>query len=83
MERAVQESERKVDKLRRQSESMKQIYDDGLIKKNDQGLYQLVNDQEEAQKLHELRSKPKKRENIDPINYEDVDEDLDLEEDIE
>jgi hypothetical protein len=51
MEQQVQKSEQKAEKLRRQSESMSQIYMDGLIKKNDAGLFELVQDPSEAQEL--------------------------------
>jgi hypothetical protein len=66
MEAALEKSERTAEKLRRQSSSMHKIYEDGLIKKNDEGLFELVQDPSEAQALQEKRSKPKKRGNISP-----------------
>ena len=66
MEAALEESERKNDKLRRQSESMKQIYEDGLIKKDDAGSYVVVDDPAEQEQIKARRSKPKKRGNVQP-----------------
>jgi hypothetical protein len=80
MEQQVQKSEQKAEKLRRQSESMSQIYMDGLIKKNDAGLFELVQDPSEAQELQEKRSKPKRRGNIDPHQMQLDDVDLDIQE---
>jgi hypothetical protein len=78
MEHQVQKSEQKAEKLKRQSESMNQIYMDGLIKKNDAGLFELVNDPSEAQELQEKRSKPKRRGNI-PVEQMQLDDiDLDI-----
>lgn len=64
MQQELEKSQRDTEKLRRQSASMHQIYDDGLIKKNDDGIYEVVHDQAEAQALQEIRSKPKRRGNI-------------------
>jgi hypothetical protein len=80
MELQVQKSEQKAEKLRRQSESMSQIYMDGLIKKNDDRLFELVKDPEEASELQEKRSKPKRRGNIDPHQMQLDDVDLDIQE---
>ena len=80
MEAALEESERKRQVLKRQSESMQQIYEDGLIKKNEAGTYEVVGDPTEREELLELRSKKKRRGNIDPLNYSDVSVDLDLQE---
>ena len=66
MEAALEESERKNDKLRRQSESMKQIYEDGLIKKDDSGSYVVVDDPTEQEQIKARRSKPKRRGNVEP-----------------
>ena len=59
---------------------MRQIYDDGLIKKADDGGYQIVESPEEREQIKATRSKPKKRGNIEPMNYDDVSVDLDLQE---
>ena len=80
MEMALEESERKRQRLVEQSESMQQIYDDGLIKKSEAGGYEVVGDPEEQQDLQAKRSKPKRRANIEPLNYDDVSVDLDLQE---
>ena len=76
----MEKSELKRQLLVEQSESMQQIYDDGLIKKNETGSYEVVGDQAEQQQLQAKRSKPKKRANIEPLNYDDVSVDLDLQE---
>jgi hypothetical protein len=80
MEAALQQSEQKRQLLQHQSESMAQIYSDGLIKKNETGAYEVVGDAAEQQQLQAKRSKPKKRANIEPLNYDDVSVDLDLQE---
>ena len=80
MEAALESSEKQITKMRRQSESMRQIYDDGLIKKADDGGYQIVESPEEREQIKATRSKPKKRGNIEPMNYDDVSVDLDLQE---
>ena len=59
---------------------MQQIYDDGLIKKNDTGIYEVVGDETERKVLQAKRSKPKKRGNIEPLNYDNLSVDLDLQE---
>ena len=59
---------------------MRQIYDDGLIKKAEDGGYQIVESAEEREEIKARRSKPKKRGNIEPLNYDDVSVDLDLQE---
>ena len=59
MQQALERSENTTEKLRRQSASMHQIYDDGLIKKNDDGIFEVVLDPAESQELQEKRSKPK------------------------
>jgi hypothetical protein len=64
MEAALQKSEQKRQVLKEQSESMQQIYDDGLIKKNEAGGYEVVGDHDEQQQLLAKRSKTKKRGNI-------------------
>ena len=66
--------------LQEQSEAMSQVYQDGLIKKNDQGGYELVQSEQERQYLQEKRSKPKRRGNVDPLHYDDPSVDLDLQE---
>ena len=76
----MQQSEQKRQLLQHQSESMAQIYSDGLIKKNETGAYEVVGDAAEQQQLQAKRSKPKKRGNIPPLNYDDVSVDLDLQE---
>ena len=48
MQQELEKSQRDTEKLRRQSASMHQIYDDGLIKKNDDGVYEVVHDAAEA-----------------------------------
>ena len=68
MEAALEKSEQKRQVLKEQSESMQQIYDDGLIKKNEAGCYEVVGDQGEQQQLLAKRSKTKKRGNIQPLN---------------
>ena len=80
MEAALEASEQKRQVLKEQSESMQQIYDDGLIKKNEAGGYEVVGDPDEQQQLLAKRSKTKKRGNIQPLNYDDVSVDLDLQE---
>jgi hypothetical protein len=80
MEAALEASEQKRQVLKEQSESMQQIYDDGLIKKNEAGGYEVVGDPGEQQQLLAKRSKTKKRGNIQPLNYDDVSVDLDLQE---
>ena len=57
---------------------MHQIYDDGLIKKNDDGIFEVVHDPAEAQELQEKRSKPKRRGNIpaEQMQLDDVDPDI-------
>ena len=59
---------------------MQQIYDDGLIKKNTAGTYEVVNDPSEREELFEKRSKKKRRGNIDPLNYDDISVDQDQQE---
>ena len=55
-----------------------------MIKKNDDGSYGIVESPEEQAEKKARRSKPKKRGNIDPLNYEASSVDLGLdEEDIE
>ena len=76
----MEESERKRQNLKEQSESMQQIYDDGLIKKNAAGTYEVVGDPSEREELFEKRSKKKRRGNIDPLNYDDISEDQDQQE---
>ena len=80
MEAALEESERKQQHLREQSEAAQQIYDDGLIKKSAAGGYEVVDDPEEQQDLLAKRSKTKRRGNIEPHIYDDVSVDLDLQE---
>ena len=80
MEAALEESERKRQNLKEQSESMQQIYDDGLIKKNTAGAYEVVGDPSEREELLQKRSKKKRRENIDPHKYSDGSVDLDQQE---
>ena len=58
---------------------MHQIYDDGLIKKNEDGVFELVHDEAEAQALQEKRTKLKRRGNI-PAEQMQLD---DLEQDVE
>ena len=62
---------------------MQEIYDTGLVKKNEIGLYEVVDSPEEQQKLQEKRSKRKHRDNIDPLRYDDPEVELDLEEGLE
>ena len=59
---------------------MAQIYTDGLIKKKPDGAYEVVSDIHERTELKNRRSKPKRRDNIDPAYYEDPSLDLDLQE---
>ena len=60
---------------------MHQIYDDGLIKKNEDGVFELVHDATEAQALQEKRTKLKRRGNI-PAEQMQLDNlELDVEED--
>ena len=81
MQQELEKSQRDTEKLRRQSASMHQIYDDGLIKKNDDGIYEVVHDQAEAQALQEIRSKPKRRGNIPAEQMQLDNVELDIEED--
>ena len=63
---------------------MQNLYDDGLIKKMDDGKYAVVESPEEKEQLKAKRSKPKKRGNIEPMNYDEASIDLGLDqEDLE
>ena len=73
MQQELEKSQSVAEKLRRQTSSMHQIYDDGLIKKNDDGVFELVQDAAEAQALQEKRTKLKRRDNI-PAEQMQLDE---------
>ena len=59
---------------------MQNLYDDGLIKKTENGDYAVVESPEEKEQLKEKRSKPKRRGNIEPLSYEEASIDLGLDE---
>ena len=78
------ESQTKMQKMQRQSESVAQIYEDGLIKKNDVGVYKFVDDASERHELKAQRSKTKHRQNIVPRYNDDLlDSNLNEEADME
>ena len=74
------ESEMKLHQFQEQSDAMSQVYQDGLIKKNDQGGFVLVQDPNEQQYLQEKRSKSKRRGNINPNFNDDISLDRDVQE---
>ena len=78
MQQELEKSQNIAEKLRRQSSSMHQIYDDGLIKKNNDGVFELVHDPSEAQALQEKRTKLKRRGNIpaEQMQLDDVDDEV-------
>ena len=48
LEAALEESEKKQEKMRVKYDKFKQVFHDGLVKKNDQGQYEVVQDPNEA-----------------------------------
>ena len=84
LEKALEESEAKQERMKQQVSSIQNLYDDGLIKKMDDGKYVVVESKEEKEQLKEKRSKPKRRGNIEPLNYDEGSIDLGLDqEDLE
>ena len=82
MERMLEESEKEKDLYKRQADVTQNLYNEGMIKKNDDGSYGIVGSPEEQAEKKARRSKPKRRN--DPLNFEQSSVDLGLdEEDIE
>ena len=57
----MEDSEQEKAKMRTKYGKFKQVFDDGLVKKNAQGMYEVVHDAEEAAQIKEAATKKKRR----------------------
>lgn len=61
LEAALEESEKRQEKMKAKYDKFKQVFDDGLVKKNNQGLYEAVEDPNERALIKEEVIKKKRR----------------------
>ena len=80
LEAALEKSETERLEVIQQRDKFRSIYDAGLVKEGPDGQFQPVAEQAEQEHIKASRTKQKRRENITPLNYDDLSVDLDLQE---
>ena len=70
LERALEESEKEKEKMRTKYNKFKQVFEDGLVKKNMEGIYEIVHDPNEREQIKEENSKKKRRKTMTAVDAE-------------
>jgi hypothetical protein len=61
LEKALEESEKEKEKMKNKYGRFKEIFENGLVKQNDHGIYEVVNDPAEREYIKQEKSKKKMR----------------------